>query len=240
MAIAIAPSALPNALNGDAYSQALTASGGTAPYTYAVTSGALPTGLSLDSATGIISGTPSTSGFSTFTVTATDSLAATGAQAFNLYVSGKVYWFICTAEEYPPAIPVVAGSQLEFNRLTANAIAGLNRTRHAVGDLLSRPLPDAIDNHLLCDGSAVGRTDFPQLFQVLGTSWGAGDGSTTFNVPNLVLPTLPIATTAPAQTVTDSTVSTGTTITQPSGDSQTGGTKGGNVLSGGRTRVAIP
>ena len=38
---------------------------------------------------------------------------------------------------------------------------------------------------LLCDGSAVSRTTYPALFGVLGTTYGAGDGTTTFNVPDL-------------------------------------------------------
>ena len=38
---------------------------------------------------------------------------------------------------------------------------------------------------LLCDGSAVSRTTYAKLFEVLGTAYGEGDGSTTFNVPNL-------------------------------------------------------
>ena len=38
---------------------------------------------------------------------------------------------------------------------------------------------------LLCDGSAVSRTTYARLFEVLGTAYGEGDGSTTFNVPNL-------------------------------------------------------
>lgn len=38
---------------------------------------------------------------------------------------------------------------------------------------------------LFCDGSAVSRTTYAALFAVLGTTWGAGDGSTTFNVPDL-------------------------------------------------------
>ena len=37
---------------------------------------------------------------------------------------------------------------------------------------------------LLCDGSAVSRTTYAKLFEVLGTAYGEGDGSTTFNVPN--------------------------------------------------------
>src|SRR5690606_11752046 len=36
-----------------------------------------------------------------------------------------------------------------------------------------------------CDGSAVSRTDYADLFEVIGTSYGVGDGSTTFNLPNL-------------------------------------------------------
>lgn len=38
---------------------------------------------------------------------------------------------------------------------------------------------------LVCDGSAVSRTTYSELFAVIGTSFGAGDGSTTFNLPNL-------------------------------------------------------
>lgn len=38
---------------------------------------------------------------------------------------------------------------------------------------------------LLCDGSAVSRASYPRLYAAIGTTYGAGDGSTTFNVPNL-------------------------------------------------------
>lgn len=38
---------------------------------------------------------------------------------------------------------------------------------------------------LLCDGSAVSRSEYADLFTALGTTYGAGDGSTTFNVPDL-------------------------------------------------------
>lgn len=39
---------------------------------------------------------------------------------------------------------------------------------------------------LLCDGSAISRVQYNKLFSVIGTSYGSGDGSTTFNVPNLI------------------------------------------------------
>jgi microcystin-dependent protein len=38
---------------------------------------------------------------------------------------------------------------------------------------------------LLCDGSAVVRASFPALFEAIGTTYGSGNGSTTFNIPNL-------------------------------------------------------
>jgi microcystin-dependent protein len=38
---------------------------------------------------------------------------------------------------------------------------------------------------LICDGSAVSRTTYPSLFAAIGIKYGPGDGSTTFNLPNL-------------------------------------------------------
>lgn len=40
------------------------------------------------------------------------------------------------------------------------------------------------DGYLLCNGSAVSRTTYSKLFGVIGTLWGSGDGSTTFNLPD--------------------------------------------------------
>lgn len=40
-------------------------------------------------------------------------------------------------------------------------------------------------NYLVCNGGAVSRTSYSKLFAVIGTRHGAGDGSTTFNLPNL-------------------------------------------------------
>ena len=41
------------------------------------------------------------------------------------------------------------------------------------------------DGYLLCDGQAVSRSEYSKLFEAIGTTWGAGDGSTTFNVPDM-------------------------------------------------------
>ena len=44
--------------------------------------------------------------------------------------------------------------------------------------------PDT-DEWLLCDGSAISRTTYSRLFGIIGTTYGSGDGSTTFNVPDM-------------------------------------------------------
>lgn len=41
------------------------------------------------------------------------------------------------------------------------------------------------DGFLACDGSAISRSSYSELFAAIGTTWGSGDGSTTFNLPDL-------------------------------------------------------
>src|SRR5258708_22125916 len=72
---------------GVGYSQTIAVTGGTAPYVWSITAGALPSGLALSSATGAIGGTPTSAGSFTFTVQVTDLAAATASQAYTLTVS---------------------------------------------------------------------------------------------------------------------------------------------------------
>ena len=79
---------LPGGIVGQAYSQPFSATGGTSPYTWSIQSGALPPGLTISSG-GVLSGTPTTVGSSTFTVRVAD--AATPTQVtlkpFTLVIS---------------------------------------------------------------------------------------------------------------------------------------------------------
>lgn len=52
-----------------------------------------------------------------------------------------------------------------------------------VGALLMGPL-NSMEGYILCDGRAVSRTQYAALFAAIGTNFGAGDGSNTFNVPD--------------------------------------------------------
>lgn len=53
-----------------------------------------------------------------------------------------------------------------------------------VGSLIMGPIVTTPVGYILCDGQDVSRTDYSDLFAVIGTNFGAGDGSTTFNVPD--------------------------------------------------------
>jgi hypothetical protein len=93
-------SALKGGTAGMAYAETITAQGGTSPYTFAVSSGALPTSTALNTSSGVISGTPTATGTFSFTVTVTDSLGFTGTQAFTIIIAapsasgGGSYTFI--------------------------------------------------------------------------------------------------------------------------------------------------
>lgn len=83
--ITLSPPSLPNGAIGIPYNQTISARGGTAPYTFAITNGALPQGLSLNT-TGLISGTPTTQEVTTFTITATDSAGCTGSMSYSITI----------------------------------------------------------------------------------------------------------------------------------------------------------
>lgn len=70
--LSITTTSLPDATVGVAYSATVEATGGTEPYAWSIASGSLPPGLTLDDATGVISGTPTTEGTNNFTVEVTD------------------------------------------------------------------------------------------------------------------------------------------------------------------------
>jgi|GEM_PF-368800 len=86
--LTVTPATLPDVLAGVTYSQQLQASGGQGGYSFAVTTGTLPDGLSL-SAAGLIAGKPTTAGVFTFTVTATDGFGNTGSAALSVTVTGR-------------------------------------------------------------------------------------------------------------------------------------------------------
>lgn len=67
---------------------------------------------------------------------------------------------------------------------SAGAALSQSLTDMPVGTITGYAGATAPSGWLLCDGSAVSRTTYAELFGVVGTTYGSGDGSTTFNVPD--------------------------------------------------------
>jgi hypothetical protein len=87
--ITVSPPTLPTATVGVPMSVTLTASGGTAPYSWAVTQGSLPPGITLSTG-GVLSGTPTLAGNFGFTIDAIDATACVGARDYSLTVLAPV------------------------------------------------------------------------------------------------------------------------------------------------------
>lgn len=110
--IVVSPASLPAGTRGTPYSASVSATGGVAPYAYAVSAGALPTGLTLSTA-GVLSGTPTAVGSFTFTVTARDSAGGagpyTGSATYTVTISALTLTVTPTA--LPPVLAGTAFSQ---------------------------------------------------------------------------------------------------------------------------------
>jgi hypothetical protein len=104
-AITVNPTTLPTGALATPYNQLVSASGATGPVTFAITSGALPNGLSLNTATGAITGTPLVLGTFNFTITATDTNGCFGSRPYQIVITALP----CpTITVNPPSLP--AGS----------------------------------------------------------------------------------------------------------------------------------
>ncbi|MFZ2630099.1 MAG: IPTL-CTERM sorting domain-containing protein, partial [Desulfosalsimonadaceae bacterium] len=98
--ITLLPTILPAGTVTSAYSQTITASGGVAPYSFTMTAGTHPAGLSPITAGGVIAGTPTTAGTFTFTVTATDDNGCTGLREYTLVINPMAVGTIPTLSEW--------------------------------------------------------------------------------------------------------------------------------------------
>jgi uncharacterized delta-60 repeat protein len=121
-AITLNPSVLPSGTVGAVYNQALTATGGTGSYTFTVSTGTLPAGLTL-SGTGELSGTPTAAGSNTFTVRATSGTCS-GTQSYTLTVGSAG----CPAVVFTPATLPNATVGTAYSQIVAAAGGSLTFT----------------------------------------------------------------------------------------------------------------
>ena len=130
-AVTVSPGTLPAAEAGAAYSQTLTATGGSGTgYTFALTQGDLPPGLML-AANGTLSGSLASNvagGYYTFTVTASDSAGATGSNAYSLLVDAAM-------SVGPPNLPNVVVNTPYSQQFTATGGSGIHSFAITAGSL---------------------------------------------------------------------------------------------------------
>jgi large repetitive protein len=85
--LSITTTSFPNGAVGQAYNQTVQATGGTGALTWSIVAGTLPQNLSLNPATGVISGTPTAAGTSSFTVRVTDTTGQADTQALSILIN---------------------------------------------------------------------------------------------------------------------------------------------------------
>ena len=169
------PATLPGGTINQSYSATLAASGGIEPYTWSITSGALPTGLHLDTSTGAISGAPTASGTTMFTVTVQDSTGATAPLALTITISTSSSTFTITNASFPDgvigqpykqALTSSGGVVTPFNQNPSFRVSGgtlpdgLELAKNADGSssISGTPTTPGVSNFTLSATDAVGNT----------------------------------------------------------------------------------
>jgi microcystin-dependent protein len=89
-----------------------------------------------------------------------------------------------TSELYSSKINTNTGNPLPSQADDANW-SYIGPTAGLTGEIKALGGPAVPSGYLLCDGAAVSRTTYSNLFSAIGVTWGAGNGSTTFNLPDL-------------------------------------------------------
>ena len=174
---AITTTSLPGGTAGAAYSQTVSATGGTTPYTWSVSAGSLPSPMAINSSTGVISGTPSAAGTSSFTIEVSDANGLTATQPLSIAVV--------------PATPVITTASLPGATTGAAYSAGVA----AIGGVT--PYTWSISAGSLPGGLSLGSS----TGAITGTPSAAGTSSFTVKVTdsasNTATQPLSIAVTAP-------------------------------------------
>lgn len=117
-------------------------------------------------------------------------IAITTASAQNQLGGGTIgktlFETVTTASAQTQIGGGAVGRQVFEAVTTASAVAqlGLTNISNPVGTFIQYAASAAPTDYLACDGAAISRSTYADLFAVVGTIWGSGNGSTTFNLPD--------------------------------------------------------
>ena len=127
----------PNGVVGTPYSFTLSAAGGTSPYTWSISSGSLPAGLTLNTSNGVVSGTPTLAGTSSFTAKVTDSKGKTATFATSITILSSMLTVAVSAS----TATVAPGGTVTYT------ITATNSGQTALtGATFTDPLTDVLDD----------------------------------------------------------------------------------------------
>ena len=198
-----------------AYTDTLTVTGGTGPFTWSVPGGGLPSGLTLNASTGVLAGTPAAAGSFAFTVQVSDAFAVTATEAVTLVI-GSGPLVIAATVSPSPAVP---GGIVHFTVTVTNTGSGTY-----TGATFTDPLADVLDD------------------AAYGNNAAATAGSVTYSSPNLTW-TGTLAPGASATITFSVTVSSPDTGNKSLASTITSATAGSNCASGStdsRCAVSVP
>lgn len=241
--LTILTSALPTAATGTAYTASIAVTGGRAPYNWATTA-TLPAGLTLNSSTGVISGTPSNAGTYTLPVTVTDQGGLSQSQTFTLSVMpqgqpGSNPSIMNTAfpnatvgVAYQQALNSMGGCLSPFSAppvytVSSGALpAGLVITGDRSAEITGVPTVSGISNFTITVSDPCGRTGSSNFSITVTGGGGVTPGPVSGSPASLSFSVTPGATSSPA----DQTIS----INGPAGTAFSASTStysGGNWLT---------
>ena len=115
----------PSGTVGTAYTDTLTATGGTTPYSWSVSAGTLPAGITLNASTGVLAGTPTVAGTSSFTIKVTDASSQAATEATSITIAAGPLTITVPSSAVLPSTSPGGSTSAQLGTVTVNDLRGM-------------------------------------------------------------------------------------------------------------------